>query len=906
MKNYIYILLLFNSFICFGQMKTALDVSNLPNSVKPGQHFSMFFNMTTSETLPATFQTKLNLPNNWKILVEKVLYLTKDSLSKKYLYTISTPSQGAAGRYTIDFQITSNGQIVDHKQADILLEEVRKLEITALNKPEYVKEGDVLKVSYLIQNIGNKTERVKLQTTRGVVENTPDSVDIKPNSFIKIIVKQDIPQTEVATWDATSDLKVGMTNQIAPIFQSVSVPVYSSKIKQNDPYLRIPLNIGGGYLNYTIGKKTVSAYQYFAEGKGYWDFSKKHFVDFILRGPNQFDVPAIGNYDQYSVSYSYLSKTNITAGDYVLKVNNLMEFGRFGRGLKVEQNFKKSSLMVFYQEPRFFPNQKNAFGSRYKINLKGESHISLNFVSKNLTDDTAHFRSNLLGVTTFVKNKWGSNETEFDLGEAKGKIDLGFFNRLIYRRNQLSINSDIIYTGKNFYGFYTNSLLFANGLNYYLTKKLNFGVNSNISKINPSLDALKYAVSPYSTTHSAYLTYQLSHNNLLSVNFTKQESEDRQKPSSFHYKENFGNLSYNLSNNKMTLFAQTRYGFAQNLKAIDSTARKNSMSVTLQPSVALMPWFWIGGFFEYQHTSKFSTANRLEDLYFYGGNMHLNYKKHISLNFMYRNNYAPDEFIEKRSFVDGSLVFDYDKHQFNLTTGKAFVPNEANNNQNTLFLSAKYILKFNAPIKKNKHLGQLRGQITTLSEGIKKDGILLQLGQYKVLTDSNGSFYFPNLMPNKYFITLSNEGNLTGVIPTIKTPIEVDIKANTTESLIIPLIKTGGVVGKIILENTKKDSVTTPSVYEAVGVIYIKIFNEKESIITQMNDKNEFSFKEIKPGTWKLKAIIPAKSEQFEVLNQEQEVIIESGQIKQSAFTVKAIERKVKFSGKSFHITTPK
>ena len=164
------------------------------------------------------------------------------------------------------------------------------------------------------------------------------------------------------------------------------------------------------------------------------------------------------------------------------------------------------------------------------------------------------------------------------------------------------------------------------------------------------------------------------------------------------------------------------------------------------------------------------------------------------------------------------------------------------------------------------------------------------------MSDSNGFFSFPNLKPDKYFITISSESNLVGVVATIKTPIEVEINADSTEKLIIPLIKTGGVIGRIYFENLPKD---TPSVKP---IIYIKLSNEKESIITQMNDKNEFSFKEIKPGFWKLKAVIPGKTEQLEISNQEQEVEIESGKIKQHVFSVKTIERKIKFSGKNFHI----
>lgn len=73
-----------------------------------------------------------------------------------------------------------------------------------------------------------------------------------------------------------------------------------------------------------------------------------------------------------------------------------------------------------------------------------------------------------------------------------------------------------------------------------------------------------------------------------------------------------------------------------------------------------------------------------------------------------------------------------------------------------------------------------------------------------------------------------------------------------------------------------------------------------------MTPENTFSFKEIKPGAWKLKAMIVGKTAQFALENPEIDVEIESGQIKQHHFLVKTIERKIKFSGKNFHITQQK
>ena len=466
MKRLIFLLLICQSCFSYGQTSAEIEVSNLPSSVKPGQYFSVFFSLTNASSLPIDVKSRLILPDKWKVLTEKKI--GTDSLSIKYLFTISTPNQAASENYLIDFQIVTGDSMIGRKKVPMHVETVRHVEIIVLNQPQFVKEGDVLRVEYLIQNTGNTTERVNLETSRGVVENAKDFVEISPNSALKVVVKQDIPYADVGSWQTTSDLKISFPNQVVPIFQTVCIPVYFSKVKKNDPYWRLPVNVGGGYMQYTLGKKTTSAFQYFADGKGYLDASKKHFIDFILRSPNQFAFPTIGNYDQYSVAYSYLSTTNIAAGDYVLRFNNLMELGRFGRGLKIDQTVGNNNFIVFYQQARFFPNQKDAFGGSYKRKLNSASTIGVQFTSKNLIEKNTNFRSNLIGVSSFIKKEFLTNETEIALGNALNKFDFGGFNKLNFTYKRLIVNSEFVYAGKEFYGFYTNSLLFANGINYYL------------------------------------------------------------------------------------------------------------------------------------------------------------------------------------------------------------------------------------------------------------------------------------------------------------------------------------------------------------------------------------------------------------------------------------------------------
>lgn len=882
------------------QSEVEVSVSNYQKTIKPGGYLTVFF--VVSKIPSDNIKGSLSLPENWNILINKTTKL--DSNQIKFSYTLSTPKVTASGLYFPKFRVSLDSAVLKSQFIDVEISAFKEIEVINIAQPEYVREGDTLVTEYLVQNLGNNTETLRLATTKGLVDNYKDSLMLEANASIRVKVKQKIPVTDNNSWNVSADLKVFSTNSEIPIYQVTSVPVYSNSSKKTDPYYRFPVQMGASFLNFNIGGVSTIAYQYLAEGKGFLDAKEKHYVDFAIRGPNALNFPTVGSYDQYSFEYFYNNNTKVSVGDYVNRISNLIEFSRFGRGFKFEQKISKSEFQVFFQRARFLPTQKDAFGLSYAYNLKESVKVSFNYFNKDVIKDNSIFRTNIVGVSSHIKKELFNLETEVALGNSKSKWDIGVFNRLNFQFYKFNFHSEIISAGKDFHGFYNNSRLYINGLSYTVSKKINIGVNSNFTRINPSLDILVFNSSPISKTNMFFASFQPNSKNLFFLNYTIQEREDRQIPSSFHYKEDFGNLSYNMNKTKMQIFTQVRYGNAQNLLSGDQLAPKQSFNSMIQPSVRLAKLFWLGGYFEHQNTSKFSETNSIENLFYYGGSLRFNYKSFINANFMYRNNYAPDEFFEKRSFIDGSLLFDFKKHQLSVTAGRAYVPLSVNSNQNTLFFTLKYVLKLNVPIRKNKNIGHVSGNLVGMSDGILKGGVVVQMGPYQTVTDTSGNFHFNNLKPDIYHISLKAGPNMQGIMAGIKTPLEVSVKADSTERVTIPLLKTGGLVGKVNFEIEERiqklsDNATLP-------VVLVKLTNGNESFLTQVNEKHEFSFKEIKPGNWSISASIPGKQEQFEVVYKEKNVVIGAEKLIQESFTVKSIERKIFFSGKDFKLITKK
>jgi hypothetical protein len=900
LKTILFILSFGLSYCTFSQEKILIKVSDFQRKVILGGHFTLYFEVENSIKNEKKLLDTLILPQNWQILTHKKT--TIDNSHTRYLYTVSTSRNNISAEYFLDFKLISERGVVAFKRAFVFVEEVSNLEIVSLTQHEYVQEGDAILSNFLIQNSGNKVEKIRLETSRGDILEKKEFYLLKPDSSLKIYVQQVIPITEQNFWQTSADLKVYAENKNTPIVNFISIPVYSSKIKKNDKYLRFPVEVGAGYLEYRFGNQAVHAYQYFGSGRGFLDFENKNYLSFSVRGPNQFNFPAVGNTDEYALSYSYKDKFSITAGDYLQRLNNLMEFGRYGRGVRIDQRFDKISMSGFYQKARFFPNQKDAYGGNLRYNLTNRSSISLSFISKNLTLPTKNFISNILGTSLEIREENFNLETEVALGEVEKNLSLGFYNKFYLRFGRFQVNNELVYADKNFHGFYNNSWLLINGISFALSKKISLGINTNYSRVNPSLDANVYSSSPFVKTYLGFVSIQFNPKNLLTFNFINQEREDRQTPSKFHYKEDLGNLSYQFYSDKFNLSTQSRYGFSQNLLSDDSLSKNLSFSNLIQPSMRIMPWMWIGAYIEHQHTRKFTSTNALQNLIFYGGSLRVNLKQNLSINVLYRNNYSPDQFFEQRTFLDASLIYDTKHHQLSLNAGQFFLPNVPDSYQNSLFISAKYTLKLNLPIAKNKKLGTISGEIVGMNNGITKEGVMVQLGEKRFLTDETGKFYFKDLVPDQYFLKIVN--NKIGVISTTKFPMQVDVKADSNSKISVSFIKTGDVIGKINFNyNSKVHQVADT---EKIPVVLITLYNDKESYTTQMNSRNEFSFKEMKPDSWKIKVYIPGNQPLFKIQNPEQSLEIESNISKEVIFNIQPTERKIYFSNHSYNISLNK
>lgn len=891
---------MFISFNAFSQGNVWISHLPAPDTLQGGTHFTLVFTINVQQENLDSLKTKISIPDGWNLLSERK-FVINEGVSVRYFYSISTPSNALASYYKARFEVFIDGRLRGFKVLDLRIKEVRKIEVLAIDAPDFIKEGQILESEFLIQNLGNRSERLTVSSSKGTLEGETQDINLLPNASTRIKVKQTIPITDQTSWIATSEISILTKGRAEPYRGFLSVPVFTDKPKKIDNYRRFPIEAGASLLNYSLGGSNQMSYQYFITGRGHIDANKKHLIDFNLRGPNQWFFPVLGSYDHYSLEYGYKDILKTTVGDYYLSFNNLMEYGRYGRGVYAEGKYNKINSRVFFQKARLFPFQKESFGGDLAFTWKEGHRLATSYFSKTTFNRNQWFRTDMVGLSTRIQKNSLSLESELAISKALGKYDYAFFNHFFYNRSRLNFSNNIIYSGKNFFGFYNNSQLVITNIGYYLSKKIGVGINHNYSLINPSLDVLIYNTSPFSNVLMFYGSYDINSQNRIFLNYTIGQRRDRQEPATFDYYENYGNLNYNLNAKKVRIFSQFRYGYTRNnLTNADGLGPKRTyVSSLAQPSFQMVKGIWLGAYFEHQYTSRFSIMDQASHYYFYGGTVNAAFKQKLIGHLMYRNNYAPDELYQARSFIDASLSLNLKQHRVTLSGGRVFYPNPELRVQNTLFFNVTYAMKINAPLARVKNVGRVQGKVTGLSPDVRRDGVLIRMGDKQYLTDHLGGFVFDNVIADKYVMTMHKATQHAGVIPTVKMPLEVFVAKDSTSYIEIPLSKTGGVNGKVNLVKPEDSKAEMP-------VLLLKLYNGKTSFLTDLKQNGEFSFKEVIPGIWNIKAFFSVENPGYIIEMDEQEIEIKADKSEVVSFTVKPRERRIFFSDQNFQISLKK
>ena len=835
------------------------------------------------------------LPKGWR-LISLTSNASLNINQKKIIFlTFFIPGDAAKGNTTAILYIKkADNKVI--KAADINFNVASNLELEVFNvsAPQQVKAGELISAVYAIKNNGNVVQDINL-VSRNTIEGQLTR-RIAPDSTIIIKVEQETDKKRYTIGKISTGIEVKSLKSGETVKAYKTVEVLPVKIKQRDPYFRFPMQASLFYNSYTGNNTHFSTMTAEVKGNGFIDLEKNHHLNFILRGPKKLDVNRFGIADQYSLTYSYKDKTKVRLGDHAYQIDRLGFNSRYGMGFRIDQNVEKWTLSAFYSKPRLFSfNKRAVYGAKAVYHIKDSLHAGVS-LSKSKGSDNRYSNYNNENekgqIVTFslnYKNKGTSIYAESSSSITNQNVDVANYLNISQRYKNFGYRGNFTIAGERYFGSISNSLQFSNNL-YYSYKRFNFNIGQTLSKVNQELDPLFNAAEPYFENYYLNTSYRVNNRSRIQVRLDRRLREDKLEPKNYFYKEYGINYDYSYNKNAFSLNLGGRIGKTQNL-LLDNLGYTNSYGHNLNIGYRLGNKLSLRSSIYHNYNNRYGISGNSTNYYKY--NVGFNYRLNRDVNFggNYNSGFSPEETYRRRDFINANIVARVNqRHVFEARANYYQNPGVINNKEVLAF--AKYTYRFGIPIKKIIQQGGLLGVITAKDESINVSNIKIISSGKAVLSDKNGNFEINNLPLGKNYILVEESMLQDGVITSKRIPYEVNITGSEKANLNIELVKSGGINGKLDIEN--------PESYNLKA--YIKVYNDEFTYFTETTKKGNFKLSNIVPGVYKIEVLGFRENNKIFDKNNSFQFTVESGVVHNNNFKLKLKTRKIKFKNKNFKI----
>ena len=806
---------------------------------------------------------------------------------KSLFFTIQAETNTRFGKYPIKLRLLEKQVELVSYPIFLNLIKNQKIEIVPLELPDKLSQKSQEEVSFLVKNNGNATEELELSSRSGFILGL-SKIILEPGQSQIIKTRNDLPKTNQEIRLASFDLQATVKGTEKPFSANFTIPIMSFQTTKSDAYQRFPIVASLIWNQYRAPGNKLQALTFDVTGKGFVDSQNKHLIEFIAKGPNNFNLPRFGSINQYFVSYK-TGPWKLDLGDKMFAISELTDNSRFAKGLDFGRKIGDKQISIFYLKPRFIKTISDEYGATLSQKFNEQFNSSLTYLHKNHELNKVWTKSDFLSLRSeYAKGSYKARG-EISVSKTMRSLSSGMFYNSSLELKKFRVFTNAIFTGKKYYGFYNNSLLFNNSAFYGLSKKIGLGISNNISQINPSLDEFIYTVSPYFSNNTISINYDLNKKHTLRFNLIKGTREDKMPIKTYHYKEQLSRYYYEYKNKKFTSRIDGDIGKTLNLLE-PKDQQRFSNSYRYRGSVGYSPRRNLGVliFAEHLNTTRFSTSSKQSKFWFYGINTSVNLRNSLTLNLNYRNNFSPDEFYQSQSFFDASVNYRFKNQELSLMANYSYIP--APINDKNFFATVKYTVHLNTPIRKKKGLGIVLGKL----DGVKKAGVLLNLNGKHVMTDSEGKFVFNDLLPGKYYLGVTKSSLGFGNLVDENMPYLVEINPQEKKNITLNVINTGKVKGSVALKNSEKRNLEN---------ILVEIYVDNFSKVTTTDAQGNFQFSELKEGAYSLRILSENIKSQFLISNNNLNVEITKGTESFTTFNMEEKKKKVNFQKEKIILT---
>ncbi|MFC4723263.1 SpaA isopeptide-forming pilin-related protein [Geojedonia litorea] len=839
----------------------------------------------------------VNMPEDWDVISISKLDKLAKAERKIVMVSFFIPNRSSSGVSMSSILIKSNAKVLKTLDFKLNIANNYDLEVFNIVVPQQVQAGEVIETSFGIRNKGNVAQEVFLNS-RNTIEGD-SKIIIPKDSMVVVNISQKTNPNLGAYRKISTNLDVQNIASGRTYYNSKSVEVIPTKIKQKDPYFRYPLSASVLYSSHNRPNNHYSTMSAELRGNGYLDTERLHHLNFTLRVPKKENIRRFSVVDQYSLIYSRKNKTTVYLGDHSYIINRLGFGSRYGMGFKLDHNINNWTLSAFYSRPRLFNFNKNPwYGVRAQYRYSDSLQVGITFERShgNTYNYTNFFnrdgRGQMLTVDYDYLNKNTRVEAELSASYSNSVLDFATDINFIQSFKNISFSSALIWAGKNYLGIISNSLQLTNNLNYY-KDGLNIGLGHATSRVHRRLDPLLYDAEPYYEAYFATLGYRFSNKHYVNFRFDKRIREDQLEPSNYHYNEYGVNYRFNYNDKKFTGSFGGRFAKTQNL-LIENSNYRNTYSHHLNVSYSLINNLNIRGGLNHIYTNRYGLSELSQNFFRYNIGLNYNAMRRLSINLNYNSGFSPEDSYIQREYINFNLRSQINKNH-RLEIRANYFENPLIFDKKELFAYAKYTYTFGVGVKRLFDQGGISGQVFTRTKGVDVKGVKFYTAGKTIVTDEYGRFEMNNLELGINYIYLDESTLPLDVMCTQKNPIEVKVEKNQKTEIDIQLVKSGNLFGTLVLQNKDKAIETN------LGA-YLKLSNEQFTYYVESNNEGVFKYKNIVPGNYTL-TILRFKNNS-ELLNAVKQTKIEIKEAVKTSMriTVKGKERIIKFKNNNLKV----
>lgn len=823
-----------------------IELVNLKNELEPGKIHTVVYKVANYSDAVMLLTPGLRLPADWKVISELKHISVSPGSQVIILISFNIPTKYQSGTYTFDFMLVDPNnyeKVIASMQSSLKVKEEPVINLEIAEVPEFLRAGEIINASYIVRNNGNTQEAVTFETY-GCRVLGAQSILLQPgeSSVVKVSSSTDLNTTYLNRKSFYLTAK-GNKFKTDPLYGFVNIiPV---KEEENDLYHRFPVTVATRYL--AKGRDSIfnKGFQFEISGAGSLDAKGEHKLEFLGRGPNQFDMSLLGLYDEYRLEYTN-KFMGIKIGDESYSMTQLTEYARYGTGF--ESKFKltdKIETGALFVKPRFYNKIKSEFGIYSTIELIKNARFGAHYLHKNLPGDSKGV--DLFSITSQLKPLERTDiELELSRGYTKTSADNAYRAVINSQFHNFSLSAYLVKTGKNYPGYYTNSDFYSGYINYNPAQWLSLGLSARQDFVNAELDTL-FLTAPMTRNYQGSVIFKIG-NRMFFKSYVRQvERDDRSPDKKFHYTTESFVLSLAHRLKEFGYNLEGEFGKTHNLLIQDGTDKKNTFQGTGNVYYNPGQKLFIQAMVSYSNVQSFIYEQQND--WIVGLNVSSEITSKLRANLQLQNSYSIEDYYSNRNLFQLDVDYRFLKHH-TLTATSYYTLFQSTVSKPEFSFVLTYSVDFGIPLKKIAEAGSVHGRIDNFGAE-KTKGIILSLAGKTAVTNENGEFEFKNLKPGKYNLLIDRSTVGFNDIPNVITPIEVEVIGNQTTSLNFGLTLAAKISGKI--EADLDESAKDIQREQLVGHIVLELTKENESIKIISDSDGNFEFPLIRPGKWFLK-----------------------------------------------------